>query len=110
MPILPGVKFPSAASRADSPGLNIVITVILDVIKEFSQGRWGEGGHVCAPVLVCASGNAVGIPVGTMRNGWRHRTGNICRQARGAAFIHSLYVKRAGLGCFDDQTCINRKM
>lgn len=71
MPIWPGVKFLSAASKADSLELNIVITVILDVIKELSQGGWG-GGRGRAPVLVGASGNAVGIPVGTAQNRWRY--------------------------------------
>lgn len=52
------------ASKADSLELNIVITVILDVIKELSQGGWG-GGRGRAPVLVGAGGNAVGIPAGT---------------------------------------------
>lgn len=61
MPIWPGVKFLSAACKAASLELNIVITVILDVIKELSQGGWGQDACV-PPALVSASGNAVGIP------------------------------------------------
>lgn len=58
MPILPGVKFPSAASKADSLELNMVITVILEVIKEFSQGGW-RGGGTCVHRCRCVP---VGMP------------------------------------------------
>lgn len=48
----PGSNPLSAACKADSLELNIVITVILDVIKELSQAGWGRT-RACPGVGEC---------------------------------------------------------